>query len=78
MSYSFKTKLLGPVAEVEGTFSPEEPQTLTDPGCSAEFEIETITDKDGVEYEIDCICDETLKEIEQAAFDAASDERGEY
>ena len=77
MSYPFNTPLLGVEAEVEGTFSPAEPETLTDPGCSAEFEIETITINDS-EFEVECLCDETLKEIEQAAFDAASDERGEY
>jgi len=70
MSYTFKTKLLGPEAEVEGTFSPEEPQTLNYPGCSAEFEIETITVNDE-EFEVECLCDETLKEIKQAAFDDA-------
>jgi hypothetical protein len=77
MSYSFKTKLLGVEAEVEGMFSPAEPQTLNYPGCSAEFEIETITIND-YEFEIECLCDETLKDIEQEAFDAAHKDLGEY
>ncbi len=77
MSYTFKTELLGATAYIHGAFSPEEPQTLNYPGCSSEFEIETITINDQ-EFEIDCLCSETLSEIEQAAFDAASNERGEY
>jgi hypothetical protein len=77
MSYIFKTKLLGLEVEVEGVFSPSEPQTLTDPGCSASFEIELIT-INGHYFEAECLSDETLEDIAQAAFDAASDERGEY
>ena len=77
MSYRFKTKLLGPTAEVEGTFSPAEPQTLNYPGCSASFEIELIT-INGHYFEAECLSDETLEDIAQAAFDADSDERGEY
>jgi hypothetical protein len=77
MSYTFKTKLLGVEAEIEGTFDPGEKATFDCPGEEPCFEIETITINDE-EFEIDCLCDETLKEIEQAAFDAASDERGEY
>ena len=79
MSYAFKTKLLSPTAEVYviGTFSPAEPETLNYPGCSAEFEIETITINDS-EFEVECLCDETLKDIEDEAFKAASDELGDY
>jgi hypothetical protein len=77
MSYIFKTKLLGLEVEVEGVFSPSEPQTLTDTGCSASFEIELIT-INGHHFEAECLSDETLEDIAQAAFDAASDERGEH
>ena len=76
--HTFKTKLLGPEAEVEGVFEPAEPETMTEPGYPAEFAIESITDKDGIEYEIDCICAETLKAIEQEAFDDAESNREQF
>ena len=77
MSYTFKTELFGLTVEVEGEFSPAEPETLTDPGCPAEFEINTIKHS-GAEFCVDDLPDEELEEIEQAAFDAATDELGEY
>ena len=66
--YIFTTKLLGPEAEIEGVFSAEEPQTLNYPGCPKEFAIESIKIND-VDFEIDCLCDETLKQLEDEAFD---------
>ena len=77
MSYTFKTELFGLTVEVEGEFSPAEPETLTYPGCPAEFEINTIKHS-GAEFCVDDLPDEELEEIEQAAFDAATDELGEY
>ena len=77
MSYTFTTDLLGPKAEVEGTFSPAEPETLTDPGCSAEFEIESITINDE-EFEVDSLSIETLETIEQLAFDDAHNNYDPY
>ena len=73
MSYTFKTELFGLTVEVEGEFSPAEPQTLTDPGCPAEFEINTIEHKDEL-FEVDSLPYQELCDIEQAAFDAATDE----
>ena len=70
MAYTFKTKLLGPEAEIEGVFDPGEKATFDCPGDDPCFIIESITINDE-EFEIDCLCDETFKEIEQAAFDDA-------
>ena len=66
--YIFTTTLLGPEAEIEGVFSAAEPQTLNYPGCPKEFAIESIT-IGTVIFEIDCLCDKTLKQLEQEAFD---------
>ena len=77
MSYTFNTELLGLTVEVEGEFSPAEAPSIDCPGWPAEFEINTIEHK-GELLEVDQIDDSTLANIEQAAFDAASDERGEY
>ena len=77
MSYSFKTKLLCVEAEVEGIFYPGEKETFDCPGEEPCFEISSITINDE-EFEIDCLCDETLKEIEQAAFDDAHNNYDPY
>ena len=77
MSYTFETDLLGPKAEIEGTFDPGEKATIDCPGEEPCFEIESITINDE-EFEIDCLCDETLKEIEQAAFDDAHNNYDPY
>ena len=77
MSYTFKTELFGLTVEVEGEFSPEEPQTMVDPGCSAEFEINTIKHA-GEDFELDSLDAFIFEDIEQEAFDAASDGRGDY
>lgn len=71
--FTFKTVLLGLDVEVGGEFSPAEPQTLTDPGWPPGFEIESITHK-GEDIEIDQVPDEWIKDIEEEAFKAASDQ----
>ena len=76
--YTFKTKLLGPEAEVEGVFEPEEPRSLNCEGCPAEFAIESITDKNGEEYEIGCFRDEIIAAIEQEAFDDVESNREQF
>jgi len=77
MNYSFETDLLGPKAEIEGTFDPGEKETFDCPGEPPCFVIESISINDE-EFEIDCLCDETLKEIEQAAFDDAHNNYDPY
>ena len=77
MSYTFRTVLNGLEVEVEGEFSPAEPQTLTDPGCPAEFEINTVKPY-GREYDVGGMAGEDHETIAQAAFESASDEVGEY
>ena len=77
MSYTFKMTLNGLEVEVNGEFSPAEPQTLTDPGCPAEFYINTIKPV-GNPYDVGSMTDEEHEKIEQAAFKAATDEVGEY
>ena len=77
MSYSFETDILGIKAEIEGTFDPGEKATIDCPGEEPCFEIESITINDE-EFEIDCLCDETLKEIEHAAFDDAHNNYDPY
>ena len=67
-TYSFYTELLGPKADVEGTFHEGEKQTHDCPGEEPSFEIETITIAD-VQFEIDCLSDETLSKLEEEAFD---------
>jgi hypothetical protein len=66
--HTFTTELLGPKAEVEGVFYPGESETVDCPGEGPSFEIEQITIND-VAFEIDCLCDETLKQLEDEAFD---------
>ena len=73
MSYTFTTKLLGPKAEIEGTFTEEEPQTHIDPGCSTEFEIESIKIDEKYLY-IHLLNDETLSKIEKQAFENIADD----
>ena len=73
MSYSFTTDLFDLTVLVTGEFSPEEKQTFDYPGCSADFEIETIEHK-GEQLEIDSLPDEDLSEIISAAFESASNE----
>ena len=75
--YSFKTDILGIKAEIEGVFDPGEKATFDCPGEEQRFEIESIIINEE-ELEIDCLNTETLEAISEAAFDAASDERGEY
>ena len=70
MSYTFETELLGPTAEIEGTFDAGEKPSLDCPGELPSFEIESITIND-VLFEIDCLCSETLDAIHQEAFDDA-------
>ena len=77
MSYTFRTVLDGLEVEVNGEFSPEEPQTLNYPGCSAGFEINTIKPI-GKSYDVGAMPSESHETIEQAAFKAARDEVGEY
>lgn len=66
MSYTFKTEIEGTKVIVEGVFEAEEPQTRTDPGCSAAFIIERIT------VEPADLEDDELARIEAEAFDNAT------
>lgn len=73
MSYIFKTEIFGLTVEVEGEFSPAEPETLSDPGFPPSFEINTVT-HEGKNLTVDELPEEELADIEQAAFDSATND----
>lgn len=69
--YTFEIELYGLTIQVIGEFSPAEPETMTDPGWAASFEIEEMTHL-GACLEIDSLPEGVLTDIEQAAFDSAT------
>jgi len=68
MSYTFEAELYGLTLEVEGEFSPAEPETLTDPGWAPSFEID-ILKIEGKVFDVSMLTENTISTIEGIAFD---------
>ena len=72
--YTFKTKLFGLEVDVSGMFDAGQQQTMTDPAIPPCFEIEEIVHKDEL---LEDLPDEAYEKLEQAAFNAATEEAQE-